>query len=74
MLYGEGHTVENSVSVPDLSGMTISQAINILKAKNLNISFFGSGIITTQDYAVNELVPEGTVINVNLKPVLTDAH
>ena len=74
MLYGERHTVENSVSVPDLSGMTISQAINILKAKNLNISFFGSGIITTQDYAVNELVPEGTVINVNLKPVLTDAH
>lgn len=74
MLYGEGHTVENSVSVPDLSGMNISQATNILKSKNLNISYYGSGIITTQDYAVNELVPEGTVINVNLKPVLTEAH
>ena len=74
MLYGEGHTVENSVSVPDLSGMTVSQATSILRSKNLNISYYGSGIITTQDYAVNELVPEGTVINVNLKPVLTDAH
>lgn len=74
MLYGEGHTVENSVSVPDLSGMNISQATNILKSKNLNISYYGSGIITTQDYAVNELVPEGTVINVNLKPILTEAH
>ncbi len=74
MLYGEGHTIENSVSVPDLSGMNISQATNILKSKNLNISYYGSGIITTQDYAVNELVPEGTVINVNLKPVLTEAH
>lgn len=74
MLYGEGHTVENSVSVPDLSGMNISQATNILRSKNLNISYYGSGIITTQDYAVNELVPEGTVINVNLKPILTEAH
>ena len=62
--------LKNSVSVPDLSGMNISQATNILKSKNLNISYYGSGIITTQDYAVNELVPEGTVINVNLKPII----
>ncbi len=74
MLYGEGDTVGTSVSVPDLSGMTVAQATNALRSKNLNISFSGSGVVTTQDYSVNELVPEGTVITVNLKPTLTDAH
>ena len=74
MLYGEGNTVSTSVSVPDLSGMNLSQAKNALKSKNLNISVTGSGIVTTQDYAANELVQEGTIINVTLKPTLTDAH
>ena len=74
MLYGEGSTVANSVSVPDLSGMNLSQATSALHSKNLNISVSGSGIVTTQDYAKDELVPEGTIINVTLKPTLTDAH
>ena len=74
MLYGEGDTVGTSVSVPDLSGMTVAQATNALRSKNLNISFSGSGVVTTQDYSANELVPEGTVITVSLKPTLTDAH
>ena len=74
MLYGEGHTVATSVSVPDLSGMNLSQAISALRAKNLNISVTGSGIVTTQDYAKDKLVQEGTIINVTLKPTLTDAH
>ena len=74
MLYGEDNTIETSVSVPDLSGMNLSQATNALRAKNLNISVSGSGIVTTQDYAKDELVPEGTIINVTLKPTLTDAH
>ena len=74
MLYGEGDTVATSVSVPDLSNMNLSQATNALKAKNLNISVAGSGIVTTQDYTAGELVPEGTIISVNLKPTLTDAH
>lgn len=74
MLYGEGNTVATSVTVPDLSGMGVSQAASLLKSKNLNISYSGSGVVTTQDYAANEQVPEGTVINVTLKPVLTDAH
>ncbi len=74
MLYGEGDTVATSVSVPDLSNMNLSQATNALKSKNLNISVTGSGIVTTQDYAAGELVPEGTIISVNLKPTLTEAH
>ena len=74
MLYGEGDTVATSVEVPDLSNMNLSQAINALKAKNLNISVTGSGIVTTQDYTAGELVQEGTIISVNLKPTLTNAH
>ena len=74
MLYGEGNTIATSVSVPDLSGMNLSQATNALRSKNLNISVTGSGIVTTQDYTKDELVPEGTIINVTLKPTLTDAH
>ena len=74
MLYGEGDTVATSVEVPDLSNMNLSQATNTLKAKNLNISVTGSGIVKTQDYTVGELVPEGTIINVTLKQTLTNAH
>ena len=74
MLYGEGDTVGTSVSVPDLSGMNLSQATSALRSKNLNISVSGSGIVTTQDYTANELVQEGTIITVTLKPTLTDAH
>ena len=74
MLYGEGDTVATSVEVPDLSNMNLSQATNALKAKNLNISVTGSGIVKTQDYTAGELVPEGTIINVTLKQTLTNAH
>ena len=74
MLYGEGNTVANSVNVPDLSGMNLSQATSALRSKNLNINASGSGIVTTQDYSAGELVPEGTIINVTFKPTLTDAH
>lgn len=74
MLYGEGDTIATSVSVPDLSNMNLSEATNALRSINLNIGVTGSGIVTTQDYTPDELVQEGTIINVTLKPTLTDAH
>lgn len=74
MLYGEGNTVATSVSVPDLKGMSATQATNTLRAKNLNISIEGNGIVTNQEYSKDELVPEGTVVKVTLKQNLTDAH
>ena len=54
--------------------MNLAQATSALKAKNLNISVTGTGVVTIQDYVKGELVPEGTIINVTLKPNLTDAH
>ena len=74
MLYGEDNNVENSVAVPDLKGMSLSAATNTLRAKNLNISAEGSGVVIAQEYSKDELVPEGTVIKVTLKQTLTDAH
>lgn len=74
ILYGQGNTASTSVTVPDLKGMSASQATNALKAKNLNISIEGSGTVITQDYSKDEQVPEGSIIKVTLNQTLTDAH
>ena len=74
VLYGQGSSISTSVAVPDLRNMNASEAINALKAKNLNIDLEGSGIVTTQDYAKDEQVPEGTIIKVTLKQTLTQVH
>lgn len=74
VLYGEGNSVSTSITVPDLKGMNASEAINALKSKNLNINIEGSGIVTSQDYATGEQVPEGTIIKTTLKQTLTQAH
>lgn len=74
MLYGEGNTVATSVAVPNLKGMSTSQATNALKEKNLNINVEGSGVVISQEYSADEQVPEGTVIKVTFKQTLTDAH
>lgn len=74
ILYGQGSNISTSVTVPDLRGMSASEAINALKSKNLNINIEGSGSVTTQDYAKDEQVPEGTIIKVTLKQTLTQVH
>ncbi len=52
--------------VPDLEGMTASQAKNSLHSQNLNISIEGSGVVISQDILAGEMVEEGTVITVTL--------
>ncbi len=75
ILYSEGNSVSTSVTVPDLKGMSASQAIKTLRATNLNISIDGnSGTVLTQDYSRDSQVAEGTIIKVTLKQALTDAH
>lgn len=72
VLYGEDSNVATSVSVPDLKGMTASQAKTALKDKNLNINIDGSGYVSTQEYSKDEQVPEGTIIKVTLKQKLVN--
>ncbi len=74
VLYGQGSSIATSVTVPDLKGMNAHEATSTLKSKNLNINIEGSGVVTSQDYAKNEQVQEGTIIKVTLKQTLTDAH
>ncbi len=74
VLYGQGSSISTSVAVPDLRNMNATEAINSLKSKNLNINLEGSGIVTTQDYAKDEQVQEGTIIKVTLKQTLTQVH
>lgn len=74
VLYGQGSSISTSVTVPDLKGMNASEATSTLKSKNLNINIEGSGIVVSQDYAKDEQVPEGTIINVTLKQTVTNAQ
>lgn len=66
MLYGEDNSTRTSVTVPDLTGMTLTKAKNTLKLKNLNISYTGTGTVASQSISEGTSVEEGTIINVSL--------
>lgn len=66
-LYTDEDDSRVSTSVPNLKGITLAQAKIMLKAKNLNISSTGSGIIIAQDPKEGTAVDEGTIINVTLQ-------
>ena len=66
MLYSENNSTRTSVTVPDLSGMSLAKAKSTLKDKKLNINFSGSGLVVNQSIKKGSSVEEGTVINVTL--------
>lgn len=74
VLYAEDNNIAISVKVPDLKGMNLSQAKNTLKNANLNYNVEGAGIVSSQEYPKDAQVPEGTIIKLNLKQNITDAH
>ena len=75
MLYSSENTVRTSnITVPDLIGMTLSEATNALKARNLNITYEGAGVVTSQDYPIDATVEEGTAIKVTLRQTETNAQ
>ncbi len=73
-LYTEGNDERVSQTVPDLKGVTLSQAKNMLKAKNLNISSKGSGIVISQEIVAGTSVDEGTIINVTLQDAISQGQ
>lgn len=73
-LYTDENDTRISSTVPNLKGMSIAQAVNALKSKNLNVSIEGNGKVISQDPIADTKVEEGTMIHVTLKPELTDAH
>lgn len=66
VLYSENNSTRTSVTVPDLKGMSFAKAKSILKSKNLNINYSGSGLVVSQDVKSGSSVEEGTIINVTL--------
>lgn len=73
------YTVENDTKaiteVPNIKDMSIQEATNTLKSKNLNIKLDGNtGIVVSQDPAFGTQVEEGTVVNVVVKEKLKDTQ
>lgn len=66
MLYSEENSTRTSVTVPDLSSMTLTKAKATLKQKNLNISYSGTGVVNSQSIKKGTSVEEGTIIEVTL--------
>lgn len=60
---------KQETEVPNLKGLSINEAKNILAEKKLNISYSGdsSGIINTQSLAAKTKALQGTIINVTLQ-------
>lgn len=67
VLYTEEDTVRTSTTVPDLNGLTASQAADSLKAKNLNISIEGSGLVVSQDPPNGTSVEQGSIVKITLQ-------
>ena len=71
-LYTEDNDTRISQTVPNLKGMTLSEAKAALKNKNLNIKYTGSGRVTSQSVTSGTSVEEGTVIDVVLQEEIDD--
>lgn len=71
-LYTQDSDTRVSQTVPNLKGMSLSEAKAALKNKNLNIKYTGSGEVTSQGITAGTSVEEGTVVEVVLQKELED--
>ena len=60
-------TEATTVKVPNLKGLSLSQAKSRLKELDLNIEVDGSGTVISQDIASGTKVEKGTIISVTLR-------
>ena len=67
VLYTEENDIRTSVEVPNLEGMSLSEAKSALASKNLNYTYTGSGKVKSQSIAEGTTVEQGTVIALQLK-------
>ena len=71
-LYTEGNDTRVSSTVPDVKGASFSQAKIMLKAKNLNISGTGTGVVISQTPAAGESADEGSIVKVVLQEEISE--
>ena len=74
ILYDDANAEQSSVTVPNLKGMTSSQAINSLRSRNLNINIEGSGKVISQSPSYSTSVSEGSIVTVTLKEEIKDTY
>ena len=67
ILYTKNNSVRTSVTVPNLSGLTLAQARSTLSTLNLNLKFVGVGTVFSQDIQPETAVEEGSIITVTLQ-------
>lgn len=63
-----------SVTIPNLKGMSLSQARAALLEQNLNIQYSGSGTVISQDRTAGSSVEQGTIIKVTLHKATNEQH
>lgn len=74
-LYTAQDEERTKVQVPNVKDMTVAEAINSLKSKNLNVNVDGTkGVVVSQEPTYGTEVEEGTVINIVVKEKLVDAQ
>lgn len=66
-IYTKDSDTRVSQKVPNLKGMSLSEAKAALRNKNLNIKYSGSGKVSSQSITAGTSVEEGTVIEVVLQ-------
>lgn len=66
VLYSAENDTRVSVKVPDFKGKSLSQAENMAKANNINITSEGSGTVVSQSIMVDAAVEEGTIVKLIL--------
>lgn len=67
-------TARTPVSIPNLKGLSITEATNKLREANLNISIEGSGKVISQSPSYDTKIEEGSIIKVILQEHITDVH
>lgn len=67
LLYTKGKDTRVSQTVPNLKGMTFTEAKAALAKRNLNIKITGNGVVGSQSIAAGTSVEEGTIISATLQ-------
>jgi stage V sporulation protein D (sporulation-specific penicillin-binding protein) len=66
VLYTKQNSTRTSVTVPDLTGLSLAKARNTLSNLNLNLKYVRSGNVASQDIASGSSLEEGSIITVTL--------
>lgn len=72
ILYTEGSADDDMVSMPDLSNMTVDEAVSAMKSAGLNIRVRGGGTVMKQQYEPGTLLHKGEVVDVEFMLLVAD--